>query len=430
MAVLTSELSPWSDDENADRQASANFCKIEESCTEDHDADLKEDQKQQVSERKPIPSFTRDGLLVATPTLRERRSAITQEHSPSQKKKRKKRRRLGLKVTTKPQPINNSWKVRDNERGEVFMHESGVEINKNGLKTPDYTEGSLVKDLSDLKTQNVTLGRGACGHVELVVYTGDEKEEETPMALKVVKIGQREKRHQVLKEIMTLYKSDDCPQLVDFYGAFYKDHTIHIALEYMAAGSLDDIIKNAGRIPERALSSITTNILNGLVYLHKRRKQVHRDIKPSNICINSSGEAKLTDFGIVAQLQSSMELMKTQCGTYTYMSPERIQGKRYSSRADIWSLGLCLYKCAVGQFPYEVDLGPCQLYCHVIENDPPRLPEDGDFSEDFKDFLSMCLMKDPEKRLSAHELLQHKWIRDSYGPVEVMCWLKEAALIE
>jgi serine/threonine protein kinase len=71
-----------------------------------------------------------------------------------------------------------------------------------------------------------------------------------------------------------------CPYIVRFYEAFHREGSIRILLEYMDCGSLDDVYRTVGKIPENVLSQITFQILQGLVYLESK-KIVHRDIKPA-----------------------------------------------------------------------------------------------------------------------------------------------------
>lgn len=82
------------------------------------------------------------------------------------------------------------------------------------------------------------------------------------------------------------------------YGAFLKDGLVHIALEFMDAGSLAGIIKEVGKMPEMIIGLLTVQILKGIEYLHKTMKVIHRDIKPSNILLNKKGQVKIADFGV------------------------------------------------------------------------------------------------------------------------------------
>ena len=89
-------------------------------------------------------------------------------------------------------------------------------------------------------------------------------------------------------ELKTLHECDS-DNIVRSYGSFLKDGYVHIALEFMDAGSLADVIKEVGKIPEMIIGLMTLQILRGLEYLHKTMKVIHRDIKPSNILINKKG---------------------------------------------------------------------------------------------------------------------------------------------
>jgi len=93
------------------------------------------------------------------------------------------------------------------------------------------------------------------------------------------------------------------------------------------------------------------------------------------------------------------------------MSPERLGGKPYSFASDIWSLGITLVECALGQFPYTAYTGSNYfvLLSQILNDPPPQLPPE--FSAEFRDFVLLCLQKEPEQRPSAEELLKHAFIR-------------------
>jgi serine/threonine protein kinase len=100
-----------------------------------------------------------------------------------------------------------------------------------------------------------------------------------------------------LLELKTLHECDS-DFIVRSYGAFVKDGNVHMALEYMDAGSLASVIKEIKQVPEPIIGLMTIQILRGLEYLHKSMKVIHRDIKPSNILINKKGQVKIADFGV------------------------------------------------------------------------------------------------------------------------------------
>lgn len=116
--------------------------------------------------------------------------------------------------------------------------------------------------------------------------------------------------------------------------------------------------------------------------------QIHRDLKPDNILLNKLGEIKLTDFGISKAMESTFGLCGTFIGTSTYMSPERIQGQKYSFPSDVWSLGLILYEMATGQYPYPPKSSIVDLYDYIFNNPEPALPPDSGYSENMRNFLS------------------------------------------
>ena len=206
----------------------------------------------------------------------------------------------------------------------------------------------------------------------------------------------------------------ECPHVVSFYDAFKTssgDHTISIVLEYMDAGSLQDLINTKMVLPERVVANIGYRVLKGLQFIHSR-KIIHRDIKPSNLLLNRVGDVKISDFGIARKLEGTHAMSQSYLGTLMYMAPERINTNSYGKPADIWSVGLSLLTCALGHFPFDAKGGYWALTHAIAIEDLPSFEhlkeqENGGFSDDFVHLIHQCLQKDPAKRATTAELLAH-----------------------
>lgn len=194
-----------------------------------------------------------------------------------------------------------------------------------------------------------------------------------------------------------LWARSPCAYVVAFYDAFVNanDGTLAFVMEYMDGGSLEDIVSTGGVQRESVLANICVQVLKGLQFLH-RNHIVHRDLKPSNLLINHAGDVKLTDFGIVRQLDGTLDMASTFVGTATYMAPERIAGEPYSYHSDVWSFGLSILAVALGRYPIDVPGGASywSLLNYLQEEEAPLPPADR-FSPAFRDFIAQCLQKDP-----------------------------------
>ncbi|XP_010271229.1 PREDICTED: mitogen-activated protein kinase kinase 9-like [Nelumbo nucifera] len=280
------------------------------------------------------------------------------------------------------------------------------------LSAPTTTASTQDIDrLSDLEKLRV-LGHGNGG----TVYKVRHKRTSAIYALKVVQ-GDCDTtvRRQIFRE-MEILRRTDSPYVVRCHGVFEKPTgDIAFLMEYMDAGTLENVLKSRGTFSESSLSSIARQVLNGLNYLHTQ-KIVHRDIKPSNLLVNKKMEVKIADFGVSKIMCRTLDPCVSYVGTCAYMSPERFDPDTYGANyngyaADIWSLGLTLVELYVGHFPF---LPPGQrpdwatLMCAICFGEPPSLPDSA--SEDFKSFIRCCLQKESSKRWTVSQLLSHPFV--------------------
>ncbi|GAB5569162.1 serine/threonine-protein kinase 4 isoform X2 [Prionailurus iriomotensis] len=308
-------------------------------------------------------------------------------------------------------------------------------------------EDSLTKQPEEVFDVLEKLGEGSYGSV----YKAIHKETGQIVAIKQVPV--ESDLQEIIKEISIMQQCDS-PHVVKYYGSYFKNTDLWIVMEYCGAGSVSDIIRlrnktkknilgrgisnaeilrlervwhikkatvSGGRtvgdevrqLTEDEIATILQSTLKGLEYLHFMRK-IHRDIKAGNILLNTEGHAKLADFGVAGQLTDTMAKRNTVIGTPFWMAPEVIQEIGYNCVADIWSLGITAIEMAEGKPPYA-DIHPMRAIFMIPTNPPPTFRKPELWSDNFMDFVKQCLVKSPEQRATATQLLQHPFVKSAKG---------------
>merc|ERR1711998_382304 len=146
-------------------------------------------------------------------------------------------------------------------------------------------------------------------------------------------------------------------------------------------------------------------IMEGLEYMHNNNV-VHRDIKLENVLFDESHNAKLIDFGF--SVYAKDKKLRMFCGTPSYMAPEIVKRGEYRGKpVDMWSLGVVLYACLCGCFPFSAKTYP-DLYKKIIRG-YFRLPET--LSHSVRDLLRNLLLPDPNRRFTTAQAKGHPWLR-------------------
>lgn len=287
----------------------------------------------------------------------------------------------------------------------------GMEQAAPKSKLKKLSEDSLTKQPEEVFDVLEKLGEGSYGSVFKAIH----KESGQVVAIKQVPV--ESDLQEIIKEISIMQQCDS-PYVVKYYGSYFKNTDLWIVMEYCGAGSVSDIIRLRNKtLTEDEIATILKSTLKGLEYLHFMRK-IHRDIKAGNILLNTEGHAKLADFGVAGQLTDTMAKRNTVIGTPFWMAPEVIQEIGYNCVADIWSLGITSIEMAEGKPPYA-DIHPMRAIFMIPTNPPPTFRKPELWSDEFTDFVKKCLVKNPEQRATATQLLQHTFIKNA-KPVSIL----------
>ena len=259
------------------------------------------------------------------------------------------------------------------------------------------------------------IGRGSAGDV----HTARDKLTDDVVAVKLVDLEEAEDEVEDIQREISYLMQCSSPFVTKYLGCWLDPGStrLAIAMEYMAGGSVADLISDAfgGPLPESACAVVCRDLLYALDYLHGEGK-IHRDVKCANVLLTGAGEIRLADFGVAGTLPQTLggNKRRTFTGTPFWMAPEVIQAHEsdgYNSKCDIWSLGITAMEAANGTPPYS-DLHPMRVLFFIPKNPPPRL-EGASFSASFKEFCAACLQKDPDRRPRAAQLVNHRFIADA-----------------
>lgn len=202
------------------------------------------------------------------------------------------------------------------------------------------------------------------------------------------------------------------PVIVSIYEKFEDSNYVYLIMEYCPNGNLETMAK-AGTLVNNQdlLKQYMRLLLEGLNYCHLHGV-AHRDIKPANIIINRYMRPKYIDFGISRKVELGA-MVAERSGSMPFLAPELIFNENNDPfKADIWSLGVTFYYCAVGELPWPK--GSEKVMKECISQGMYNIPKTVD--PDIARIIHSMMNVNPKKRPSAQTLLQLELFK--YQPIE------------
>ncbi|KAG0477096.1 hypothetical protein HPP92_013937 [Vanilla planifolia] len=286
------------------------------------------------------------------------------------------------------------------------------------------TAGLLADSVLKYRTENLKdtysigrkLGQGQFGTTHLCVDKSTDKQYACKTILKR-KLTTDEDVEDVRREIQIMHHLSGNPNVISIKGAYEDAVAVHVVMELCSGGELFDRIIQKGHFTERKAAELT-RVIVGVVEACHSLGVMHRDLKPENfLFVDESEEAplKTIDFGLSVFFQPG-EIFHDVVGSPYYVAPEVLR-KRYGPEIDVWSAGVIIYILLSGVPPFwaETEEGIFDEVLHGeldFESDPWPSISDG-----AKDLVKRMLVRDPRRRLKAHEVLCHPWVQvDGVAP--------------
>jgi serine/threonine-protein kinase len=221
------------------------------------------------------------------------------------------------------------------------------------------------------------LGRGGMG----TVYKAIDETLDREVAIKVLNadLGDTDLLKRFRAEAVTLARLNH-PGIATLYELYRDDENLLMVMEFVRGETVHDLCERLGPLAPPQAAHLAMQVLDALAHAH-RSGVVHRDLKPANLMVADTGNIKVMDFGIARVLGTEHFTQGGyMMGTPAYMAPEQVLGGDIDGRADLYAVGVVLYRLLSGQLPFSADTAIAMVQKQVndspipIGNHQPGLP--------------------------------------------------------
>lgn len=203
------------------------------------------------------------------------------------------------------------------------------------------------------------------------------------------------------------------PSVAALCKVYEDDEAVYLILELCDGGQIFDRFIDMGSVTEHYISRVFRQMVELVDHCHTLGI-AHRDIKPENFLFSSNetnAKVKAADFGL-SQFFTPGKNFKSVVGSEYYVAPE-VLNRNYGPKADIWSLGVCLYVMLAGYPPFD-DSDGGSTFDKILYSEPDfsAVPWPS-ISKPAKDLVKRMLQKNPDKRPDTQYILGHRWLNEA-----------------
>jgi eukaryotic-like serine/threonine-protein kinase len=252
------------------------------------------------------------------------------------------------------------------------------------------------------------LGRGGMG----TVYKAVDETLEREVAIKCLNadLGDPDLLKRFRAEAITLARLNH-PNIATLFELAEHDGQLLMVMEFVRGETFDRVAQREGSMPVGRAAQLCIQVLDALEHAH-RAGIVHRDLKPANLMLTESGLVKVMDFGL-ARMIGTEHLTNDgyMVGTPAYMSPEQVLGREIDGRADLYAMGVVLFRLLTSQLPFKADSGIAMVQ-HQL-NDPPTPVRQlrSELSVACEELLMRALSKQPSERFPSADDFRSALVR-------------------
>jgi serine/threonine protein kinase len=188
------------------------------------------------------------------------------------------------------------------------------------------------------------------------------------------------------------------PQIATIHELLHTETDLLMVMELVRGETLESLSDRAGPMAPEVTACLLDGILSALEHAHQAGI-VHRDLKPANVMVTELGGVKIMDFGI-ARVRGTerMTIDGNTVGTPAYMAPEQVLGEDTDSRADIYAVGIILYRLLTGRLPFEAESPLLMLQKQITDTPRPLAGYREDLPDWCEDIVRRAIAKSPEER--------------------------------